>query len=51
MQKTKESGMIINTGSTDWCGELGIEGKDSKKIKQITLNMIDLLLSDSAYSF
>lgn len=44
MQKTEKSGVVINTGSTDWCKKAGMLGKDSKVIKGITLNMIDLLL-------
>ena len=44
MQKSKYSGIIINTGSTDWCRISGMKGKDSEIIKKITINMIDLLL-------
>ena len=44
MQKTKTSGVIINTGSTNWCKKEGMEGESSELIKKITLNMIDLLL-------
>lgn len=44
-QKTKESGVIINTSSSDWCSANGIGGKDSLKIQKITLNMISLLLN------
>jgi hypothetical protein len=45
MQKTEESGIIINTASTDWCNR-GLMEKDSLIIKQITLNMISLLKSN-----
>ena len=45
MQKTEESGIIINTASTDWCNR-GLMEKDSSIIKQITLNMISLLKSN-----
>ncbi len=48
MQKNKQSGIIINTGSTDWCKTAGMEGEDSDVIKKITLNMIDLLLDDNS---
>lgn len=44
MQKTDSSGVIINTGSTDWCRKAGMEEEDSDVIKKITINMIDLLL-------
>jgi hypothetical protein len=47
MQKNENSGVIINTGSTDWCQKAGMEGRSSKVIKKITLNMIDLLLKDN----
>ena len=40
--KTEQSGIIINTSTTDWCNR-GLLGKDSSLIKQITLNMISLL--------
>ena len=46
MQKTEESGIIINTASTDW-GNRGLMGKDSLIIKQITLNMISLLKTNN----
>ena len=45
MQKTEESGIIINTASTDWCNR-GLMEKDSSLVKQITLNMISLLKSN-----
>ena len=40
------TGLIINTASTDWCAEAGMTGRDSDKIKAVTLTMIDLLLRD-----
>ena len=46
MQKTEESGIIINTASTDWCNR-GLIEKDSLIIKQVTLNMISLLKSNT----
>ncbi|MGB5554968.1 MAG: N,N-dimethylformamidase beta subunit family domain-containing protein [Flavobacteriaceae bacterium] len=45
LQKKPESGLIINTASTDWCAETGMTGKDSEKIKAVTLNMVDYLLT------
>ena len=44
-QKQEYSGIIINTATTDWCNR-GFIGSDSQLIKQITLNMIDLLLNE-----
>jgi len=44
MQRDSLSGIVVNTGSTNWCSSEGINGKNSKEIKQITLNAIDLLL-------
>ena len=44
MQKNQNSGLIVNTGSTDWCRIEGMKGKDSDIIKLITLNSINLLL-------
>lgn len=46
MQKTPTSGIIINTASTDWCSKYGMGGKDGDKIKQITINALNLLLED-----
>ncbi|MDQ3190537.1 MAG: hypothetical protein M3Q58_03000 [Bacteroidota bacterium] len=45
-QKTKKSGIIINTSSSDWCSSKGIGGKDSLNIRKITSNMINLLLNE-----
>jgi len=44
LQRSVNSGVIINTGSTNWCAKEGMLGEDSKLIKTITLNMIDLLI-------
>ena len=44
MQKDSTSGTIINVGSTDWCSEIGMNGKSSSLIKKITTNMIKILL-------
>ncbi|MCE1168338.1 MAG: hypothetical protein LWX70_09600 [Sphingobacteriia bacterium] len=44
MQKTKSSGIVINTASLEWCSPCGLDGKDGKTIKQITVNAIDKLL-------
>jgi hypothetical protein len=43
-QRNKNSGVIINAGTTDWCGANGMGGKSSDVIKQITTNAIQLLL-------
>ncbi len=40
-KKTKSSGIIINTASTDWCSSQGMGNAD---IQKITLNMINKLL-------
>ncbi len=40
-QKNKKSGIVINTASTDWCSQRGM---NSSEIKKITLTMIQLLL-------
>jgi hypothetical protein len=44
-QKTPTSGIIINTGTTDWGSERGIGGTDGEKLKLITRNMINKLLN------
>tara|TARA_Y100000385_G_scaffold60247_1_gene58598 strand:- start:402 stop:1385 length:984 start_codon:yes stop_codon:yes gene_type:complete len=46
MQKNKNFGVIVNTGSTDWCRIEGMKGEDSNIIKLITLNTIELLLQE-----
>ena len=45
-QKNIHSGKIINTGSMNWCYENGINGVDSFLIRQMSMNMINLLLSN-----
>jgi hypothetical protein len=40
-KKNKKSGIVINTASTDWCSDRGME---SSEIKKITATMIQLLL-------
>ncbi len=40
-QRNKKSGIVINTASTDWCSQRGM---NSPEIKKITLTMIRLLL-------
>jgi hypothetical protein len=45
-QRNNNSGIVINTGTTDWCSKRGIGGVDASKIKRITKNMIDILLLD-----
>jgi len=46
MQKTPESGVIINGGSTDWCSKTGMVVEDHKQVKHLIKNMIDLLLME-----
>lgn len=45
VQKKQTSGVIINTGSTDWCSPNGMGGEHGDIIKKITLNGIDNLLN------
>ena len=47
-QKTENSGIVINTGTTDWCSSEGMNGPSSKEIKQITKNMINILIQDKS---
>jgi hypothetical protein len=47
-QKTENSGIVINTGTTDWCSDKGMGGKSSDEIKQITKNMINILIQDKS---
>jgi hypothetical protein len=44
-QKTKNSGIVVNGGSEDWCANNGIEGKERIKIQTITKNMIEMSLN------
>ena len=44
LQKRKESGVIINAGTTNWCNSDGINGEDGEIIQTITKRMIDSLL-------
>ena len=46
VQRTQSSGIIVNTATTDWCGENGMGGASSEKIKLITSNAIDILLNN-----
>jgi hypothetical protein len=46
LKKTINSGVIVNTASVDWCSKRGMGGKDGDKIKKITINAIELLLTD-----
>ncbi|MBS1487254.1 MAG: hypothetical protein JST43_06655 [Bacteroidetes bacterium] len=45
LQKNKNSGVIVNMSSTDWCAENGMGGIDKEKISRITHNAIRLLTS------
>jgi hypothetical protein len=40
-QRSKKSGIVINTATTDWCSQRGMS---SNEIKKITVTMIQLLL-------
>lgn len=48
-QKTPTSGRIINIGSTNWCSDTGIGGKDSLRIRKISENLINYLMDDSMF--
>ncbi|MGB7739140.1 MAG: N,N-dimethylformamidase beta subunit family domain-containing protein, partial [Steroidobacteraceae bacterium] len=43
-QRTSSSGIVINGASTNWCSASALEGKSAAQVKQIILNMIELLL-------
>ncbi|MCH8327343.1 MAG: hypothetical protein IID15_02305 [Candidatus Marinimicrobia bacterium] len=45
-QKSESSGIIINTGTTDWCSENGVGGLHGELLGEITLNMINYLLAN-----
>ncbi len=48
LQKTRSSGIIVNTGSNKWCSSFGIGSSNSgQKIKTITQNAIVKLLAGS----
>lgn len=52
LQRESTSGVIINTGSTNWCAKEGMLGEDSGIVKKVTLNMIDLMMqSDNEKMF
>lgn len=42
-KKTKQAGIVINVGSTNWCSD-GFTGENSKEIKALTRNFIDFLV-------
>jgi hypothetical protein len=44
-QRTKDSGIIINTASTDWCSSSGMGGKSANAIKRITYNALHKLVN------
>lgn len=44
MQKSQDSGLIINIASTSWCDEEGMNGDDGDLVKQVTLNAINTLI-------
>jgi hypothetical protein len=45
LKKTKRSGVIVNTGTTDWCSSNGMGGQSGDIIKKITRNAIEKLLN------
>jgi hypothetical protein len=47
MKRKKTSGLIVNTGSTNWCSADGIGGSSRDVIKKITLNSITKLVNNS----
>ena len=48
-KKYPNSGVVINTGTTDWCSSIGMEGPSGKSITKITRRMIDILLQNDEY--
>jgi hypothetical protein len=42
-QRTATSGVVINGASTNWCSNTGVDGEDSERVRQIILNMIEIL--------
>lgn len=47
-QRTANSGIIINAGTTDWCSSNGMGGTSSDKIKAITKNALLKLVYNEA---
>lgn len=43
LQCSDSSGIVMNVGSTNWCHEDGMYGKDGGKIQELTRNMIHIL--------
>ena len=43
LQKSMDSGLILNFPSTDWCSPYGMGGRDGEKIMQITQTAMELL--------
>ena len=48
MQPKKDSGVIVNVGSIDWCSSDGIGGAEKDKFKKITLNAIKGMLDNKS---
>ena len=48
MQPKKDSGVIVNVGSTNWCSTEGIGGSQKDKFQQITMNAITSMLDDKS---
>lgn len=45
-KKTLESGIIVNTSSTDWCSANGMGGQSGEIIKKVTFNALTKLLNN-----
>jgi hypothetical protein len=44
-QRTAASGVVMNGASTNWCSRSGSFGEDGFRIRQIILNMFDILVN------
>ena len=42
-QRRATSGVVINGASTNWCSNTGVGGEDGARVRQIIVNMIDIL--------
>lgn len=43
-QRSSSSGMIINGASTNWCSRTGAFGVDGFRVRQVIVNMIEILM-------
>jgi hypothetical protein len=44
-QRTASSGIVMNGASTNWCSRTGAFGQDGFRVRQIIVNMIDILVN------